>query len=318
MLPYSDDLGTLPPGFVFQPTDQQILKYYVRPAIETGYLPNFMTYCDLYTKEPWNLFDKNFAGYFWIYTPLKNKTIVCGQHMEKKPRRKKKKKEEINCEYIHRRAGCGYWDGRTAAKEIRDYNGKLLGRQKYFTYNNTDAKGLSGNNGKWVMHEYSLPEAEGLNNAALCKIQCKPSVKPKKRQGKGKTQRMSVNPTPQKKGRVDDHNEETKCNGDPNEFVRTILLENPSPPHVDEIEPQSHQDSLGQVADFTDTNPNDLETFGKPVDWDNLQVIGPMDTVGSDECSCSGGLVCLAGFDELDIIPSGFDDLDIEIESYGF
>ncbi|OMO64990.1 No apical meristem (NAM) protein [Corchorus olitorius] len=281
MLRYSpDDLGTLPPGFVFQPTEQQILKYYVRPAVETGCLPNFMTSCDLYTSEPWNLFDKNFAGYFWIYTPLKNKRIVVsGEHKEKNPRRKKKKEEqEINCEYIQRRAGCGYWNGRTAPKEIRDSDGKFLGRYKYFTYKYNED--LSGNNGKWVMHEYSLAEAEGLNNAALCKIQCKPSVKSKKRQGKPQT--MSVNPTPQKKARGDDHNEETKCDGDPDEFLRAILLENPSPPHVDEIEPQ--EDS-GQVANFTDTNPNDLETFGKTVVWDDLQIIEPLDKVGSDECS---------------------------------
>ncbi|OMO60852.1 No apical meristem (NAM) protein [Corchorus olitorius] len=56
------DLKNLPVGFKFEPTDQEIVKSYVRPAIEKGYLPNFMIHCDLYIEEPWKLKDDDPEG----------------------------------------------------------------------------------------------------------------------------------------------------------------------------------------------------------------------------------------------------------------
>ncbi|OMO61487.1 No apical meristem (NAM) protein [Corchorus capsularis] len=127
MLRYFVDIGesSLPPGFRFKPTEQEILKYFVRPAIETGFLPFPITCCDLYTSEPWNLFDKRAADCFWIYTPLKklkneNKEISMSIATQKKKRKTKTK------ENIERTAGCGSWKEKTL-KDIKDCAGKLLG-----------------------------------------------------------------------------------------------------------------------------------------------------------------------------------------------
>ncbi|OMO52008.1 No apical meristem (NAM) protein [Corchorus capsularis] len=73
---------------------------------------------------------------------------------------------------MNRRAGCGWWDGRSKPNEIKDFNGNLLGRCRYFTYKrDVDPSVID-----WVMHEYTLPEAQG-SAAAICEVQWKPSKK---------------------------------------------------------------------------------------------------------------------------------------------
>ncbi|OMO49644.1 No apical meristem (NAM) protein [Corchorus capsularis] len=167
MLRYSVDIGegSLPPGFRFKPTQQEILKYFVRPAIETGFLPFPITCCDLYTSEPWNLFDKRAADCFWIYTPLKklkneNKEIGMSIATQKKKRKTKTK------ENIERTAGCGSWKEKTL-KDIKDCAGKLLGHGRYYLYDAKEGLGLGLDYGDkdhddlWFMHEYTLPKDEG-------------------------------------------------------------------------------------------------------------------------------------------------------------
>ncbi|OMO59530.1 No apical meristem (NAM) protein [Corchorus olitorius] len=266
---FSPDFPHVPPGFVFEPTKQEIIKFYVRPAIDSG-------------------------GGVW----------------------------ELG------------WSVR--GKRIRDYDGQLLGHYNYFTYKIDD----DVNNGMWdwVMHEYS---AKGFNNAAICKIQCKPAKRNNKRNGKTQT-KLSVNPRPQKKPRVDDHHDEIEidldqdkgsdhdrttstCDDDDDDddddaLFLASLLANPSPDRsvnnvVEEIiqfqpQPPDEASSVGQVADL---NPNDQETtFGEIVDWDQLQVIEEVDhKFGSDEY---GSLQVWQALIDEPIIPTGFDDM----ESYGF
>ncbi|OMP06021.1 No apical meristem (NAM) protein [Corchorus olitorius] len=174
------DLRNLPVGFKFEPTDQEIVKSYVRPAIEKDH-----------------------------------KSMISGQNQNQK----KKKRKNLNSEnkkkgYFQRRAGCGWWHDGTGAKGIRDCDGNLLGHRKYLTYRkDDDPEGSSG----WVMYEDS---AEGLNTtAAICKIQFKAAsakINNNKRQG----DQTSVNSTPHKKPRVEDKgshshdNDQTKGNCD--------------------------------------------------------------------------------------------------------
>ncbi|OMO61478.1 No apical meristem (NAM) protein [Corchorus capsularis] len=181
MLRYFVDIGegSLPPGFRFKPTEQEILKYFVRPAIETGFLRSPITCCDLYTSEPWNLFDKRAVDCFWIYTPLKklkneNKEISMSIATQKKKRKTKTK------ENIERTARCGSWKEKTL-KDIKDCAGKLLGHGRYYLYDPKEGLGLGFDDGDkdhddlWFMHEYTLPKDEGLNFGAICKVEYKPN-----------------------------------------------------------------------------------------------------------------------------------------------
>ncbi|OMO74634.1 No apical meristem (NAM) protein [Corchorus olitorius] len=157
-------MSSLPPEFRFKPTEQEILKYYVRPAIDTGSLPspNLITYCDLYTSEPWNLFDKKVADCFWIYTPLKK---LKNENKESNISTFTQNKKE-NTE---RTARCGSWKGKNL-NNIKDSEGKLLGHDRYYLYIPKEGLGLDGDkNHMWFMHKYTLPD-EGLNFAAIYKV----------------------------------------------------------------------------------------------------------------------------------------------------
>ncbi|OMO70120.1 No apical meristem (NAM) protein [Corchorus olitorius] len=140
-------------GFRFRPTKEEILIYYLRPAIKREPLPgDVMMKIEIYgdRKEPWNLFDKDSSDTFWVFTMLKKK----------------------NDSMIDRVAGCGSWVNQGLCKKINDSGGKLLGFDKYFTFNCRNkccGRGNKNINGNWTMHEYSFAD-EGLSEYVICEI----------------------------------------------------------------------------------------------------------------------------------------------------
>ncbi|XVF84368.1 hypothetical protein PTKIN_Ptkin17bG0031000 [Pterospermum kingtungense] len=148
MLTYAPEFF-IPPGFRFRPTKEDILHYYLRPAINGEPLPSSVVVeADIYgeNREPWKIFNKDDPKSFWVFTKLK---------------RKSKSK-------IDRVAGHGCWLGRSS-KVIENARGQLVGFEKYFTFSCKRDKSISQNNGNWTMHEFSLSQ-EGFNDYVICEI----------------------------------------------------------------------------------------------------------------------------------------------------
>ncbi|OMO69357.1 No apical meristem (NAM) protein [Corchorus olitorius] len=164
MVVVSDSNLSIPIGFRFHPTKEEILISYLRSAIKREPLPaNVLMKIDIYgdKKQPWNLFDKDSSDTYWIFTMLKKKS---GSR-------------------IDRVAGCGCWLNQSF-KKIKDSGGKLLGFEKSFTFTcKNKCCGRANNiNGNWIMHEYSLAD-KGLSEYVICEIKNKDAVNKKRKGG---------------------------------------------------------------------------------------------------------------------------------------
>ncbi|XWS13196.1 hypothetical protein CRYUN_Cryun36dG0016700 [Craigia yunnanensis] len=143
---------SIPDGYRFRPTQEEILSYYLKPAINGEPLSSgILIECDVYgeNREPWKIFDKHAKESFWVFTKLKKKSKL----------------------RIDRTAGRGCWLGRST-KEIKTASGQLLGFDKYFTFTCKKDDMSSQGNGHWVMHEFSLRD-EGLSDYVVCEIKNK-------------------------------------------------------------------------------------------------------------------------------------------------
>ncbi|XVF65628.1 hypothetical protein PTKIN_Ptkin09bG0264300 [Pterospermum kingtungense] len=141
---------TVPPGYRFIPTKQEIIWGYLKPAINGApFFRDALIEADIYGGEPWNLFDENGKESFWVLTKLKKKS---------KSR-------------IERTVGCGCWLGR-CTKEINSESGLLLGFDKYFTFACKKHKPSCQSHGQWTMHEYSLKD-QSMDDYVICEIKFK-------------------------------------------------------------------------------------------------------------------------------------------------
>ncbi|OMO68729.1 No apical meristem (NAM) protein [Corchorus olitorius] len=164
MVVVSDSNHSIPIGFRFHPTKEEILISYLRPAIKREPLPaDVLMKIDIYgdKKEPWNLFDKDSSDTYWIFTTLKKKS---GSR-------------------IDRVAGCGCWLNQSY-KKIKNSGGKMLGFDKSFTFTcKNKCRGRANNiNGNWIMHEYSLAE-KGLSEYVICEIKNNGAINKKRKGG---------------------------------------------------------------------------------------------------------------------------------------
>ncbi|GAV57579.1 NAM domain-containing protein, partial [Cephalotus follicularis] len=138
-------------GYLFSPTDEDLLSC-LRERLNGNLLSlpaEAFIDCDIYgdeDKEPWNLFDKSSNQCFYVFTPL-NKKNNGGSR-------------------ICRVAGTGCWDGRSKRDPIDG-----LGFRRYFVFKTKKPpQQRNGDNGTWVMHEYSLADEDTW---VLCKIRNK-------------------------------------------------------------------------------------------------------------------------------------------------
>ncbi|KAF5735165.1 hypothetical protein HS088_TW15G00665 [Tripterygium wilfordii] len=155
-------------GVCFKPTRQELLLCLYRKVAGLPYPDDIITDCDeVYgdetnrNNEPWNLFDfsDNDGGeIFYVFTCLKK---VSG-HRDTSTR-------------IQRIAGSGTWNGRTTASVVKDFNGRIMGFDKYYSF---EVKGgdeasqrLRREYGRWTMHELSLPDKQqSPRDIVLCVI----------------------------------------------------------------------------------------------------------------------------------------------------
>ncbi|EEF31406.1 transcription factor, putative [Ricinus communis] len=167
----------LPPGYRFDPTDQELVLHYLlnRVARKPLSCQYFISEIDIYgDMEPWQIWDslgKADNDVLYVFTPLK--------------------KRAANGSTILRRIGSngGSWHGEDSGKEFK-LNG-VKWTQKRFRYENRKCK---PHDGAWLMQEYSLDQSlvnkikEKRNDdneiIVLCRIKKNERIK-KSRQSEG-------------------------------------------------------------------------------------------------------------------------------------
>ncbi|CAN4105408.1 unnamed protein product [Withania somnifera] len=149
---------SLPPGFRFHPTDEELVAYYLKRKIngrniELEVIPEV----DLYKCEPWDLPDKSLLpskDMEWYFFSPRDRKYPNGTR-------------------TNRATKAGYWK---ATGKDRKVNSRMrpIGMKKTLVYYRGRAP--HGTRTGWVMHEYRLEEREcevanGLQDAyALCRV----------------------------------------------------------------------------------------------------------------------------------------------------
>ncbi|KAJ8444173.1 hypothetical protein Cgig2_030993 [Carnegiea gigantea] len=155
---------SLPPGFRFHPTDEELVAYYLKRKInghkiELEIIPEI----DLYQFEPWE---------------LPSKSLLPSNDMEWyffSPRDRK----YPNGSRTNRATKAGYWKSTGKDRKVNSEM-RAVGMKKTLVY--YQGRAPNGHRTDWVMHEYRLDEAEceiatGLQDAyALCRVFKKGSI----------------------------------------------------------------------------------------------------------------------------------------------
>ncbi|KAL6206167.1 hypothetical protein ACLB2K_023416 [Fragaria x ananassa] len=150
---------TLPPGFRFHPTDEELVAYYLDRkingrTIELEIIPEV----DLYKCEPWDLPDKSFLPSkdmeWYFYSPRDRKYP--------------------NGSRTNRATRAGYWKA-TGKDRAVNSNRRAVGMKKTLVY--YKGRAPHGIRTNWVMHEYRLtdsvcgsPSSSLKDSYALCRI----------------------------------------------------------------------------------------------------------------------------------------------------
>ncbi|KAH7653697.1 NAC domain-containing protein [Dioscorea alata] len=158
---------TLPPGFRFHPTDEELIIYYLKRKIngvkiELEIIPEV----DLYKCEPWDLPEKSFLpskDLEWYFFSPRDRKYPNGSR-------------------TNRATHAGYWKATGKDRRISSQK-RAVGVKKTLVY----YRGRAPHGGRtdWVMHEYRLDEKEcetgsALHDAyALCRIFKKNALGPK-------------------------------------------------------------------------------------------------------------------------------------------
>ncbi|EPS65703.1 nam-like protein 9 [Genlisea aurea] len=163
----SESSTMLAPGFRFHPTDEELVRYYLRRKVcGKGFRFDAISDIDIYKAEPWDL--PNFSklktrDLEWYFFSVLDKKYGNGSRTNRATER-------------------GYW--KTTGKDRAVYHKSLIvGMKKTLVYHNGRApKGLRTN---WVMHEYRLTDVDldkaGIPQDAfvLCRIFQKSGSGPK-------------------------------------------------------------------------------------------------------------------------------------------
>ncbi|KAF6149785.1 hypothetical protein GIB67_017518 [Kingdonia uniflora] len=180
VLPANDDgvlvdyLDSFPKGYIFAPTDKQLVKHYLSKKVAGHPLPhNKIVDVVLYRSGPEEL-----AALYKSYGTKKNQQWYFFTPRDRKYR---------NGTRPNRAAGNGYWKATGADKEIKRSNGNVIGYQKTLVYYKGRPPG--GEKTNWIMYEYrekrDAPSADRgangmkLDDCVLCKIRQKSKPKPK-------------------------------------------------------------------------------------------------------------------------------------------
>ncbi|GMN56729.1 hypothetical protein TIFTF001_025846 [Ficus carica] len=127
---------TLPPGFRFHPTDEELITYYLAHKVsDSGFTSKAVAVVDLNKCEPWELPDKASMGEKeWYFFSMKDRKYPTGLR-------------------TNRATEAGYWKTTGKDKEIFRA-GVLVGMKKTLVF--YKGRAPRGEKSNWVMHEYRL------------------------------------------------------------------------------------------------------------------------------------------------------------------
>ncbi|XP_073001879.1 NAC domain-containing protein 54-like [Typha latifolia] len=158
---------SLPPGFRFHPTDEELVAYYLRSKINGHKIElEIIPEVDLYKCEPWDLPEKSFLpskDLEWFFFSPRDRKYPNGSR-------------------TNRATKAGYWKATGKDRKVNSQR-RAVGMKKTLVYYRGRAP--HGSRTDWVMHEYRLDEKEcetdtGLQDAyALCRIFKKSAPGPK-------------------------------------------------------------------------------------------------------------------------------------------
>ncbi|XP_010490950.1 PREDICTED: NAC domain-containing protein 78-like isoform X4 [Camelina sativa] len=158
---------SLAPGFRFHPTDEELVRYYLkRKVCNKPFKFDAISVTDIYKSEPWDLPDKSklkSRDLEWYFFSMLDKKYSNGSK-------------------TNRATEKGYWKTTGKDREIRN-GSRVVGMKKTLVYHKGRAP--RGERTNWVMHEYRLSD-EDLKRAGvpqeayvLCRIFQKSGTGPK-------------------------------------------------------------------------------------------------------------------------------------------
>ncbi|CAN4078432.1 unnamed protein product [Withania somnifera] len=149
---------SLPPGFRFHPTDEELVAYYLKRKINAKKIElEIIAEVDLYKCEPWDLPGKSLLpskDLEWYFFSPRDRKYPNGSR-------------------TNRATKAGYWKATGKDRKVNSQK-RAVGMKKTLVYYRGRAP--HGARTDWVMHEYRLDEREcevanGLQDAyALCRI----------------------------------------------------------------------------------------------------------------------------------------------------
>ncbi|XP_061353957.1 protein SOMBRERO [Gastrolobium bilobum] len=133
---------TVPPGFRFHPTDEELLYYYLRKKVSYEAIDlDVIREVDLNKLEPWDLKDKCRIGSGpqneWYFFSHKDKKYPTGTR-------------------TNRATTAGFWKATGRDKAIYHSNSKRIGMRKTLVF--YTGRAPHGQKTDWIMHEYRLDE----------------------------------------------------------------------------------------------------------------------------------------------------------------
>lgn len=188
---------SLPPGFRFHPTDEELVAYYLKRKINGRKIDlEVIAEVDLYKCEPWELPSKSLLpskDLEWYFFSPRDRKYPNGSR-------------------TNRATKAGYWKATGKDRKVNSQM-RAVGMKKTLVYYRGRAP--HGHRTDWVMHEYRLDEREcevvsGLQDAyALCRIFKKtaPPTPPKIATQYGYTTNMAQMSSDQQSSSIDIYSE---------------------------------------------------------------------------------------------------------------
>ncbi|XXG67680.1 hypothetical protein AAC387_Pa06g0965 [Persea americana] len=141
MMPQNGQV-TVPPGFRFHPTDEELLYYYLRKKVAYEVIDlDVIRDVDLNKLEPWDLKDKCRIGSGpqseWYFFSHKDKKYPTGTR-------------------TNRATNAGFWKATGRDKAIHLSNSKRIGMRKTLVF--YTGRAPHGQKTDWIMHEYRLDD----------------------------------------------------------------------------------------------------------------------------------------------------------------
>ncbi|CAA7022119.1 unnamed protein product [Microthlaspi erraticum] len=134
---------SVPPGFRFHPTDEELVGYYLRKKVASQKIDlDVIRDIDLYKIEPWDLQERCRIGYEeqndWYFFSHKDKKYPTGTR-------------------TNRATMAGFWKATGRDKAVYDKT-KLIGMRKTLVF--YKGRAPNGQKSDWIMHEYRLESDE--------------------------------------------------------------------------------------------------------------------------------------------------------------